>query len=209
MTDQMANHQMRPIARNLKPPPLPKFVESTKNVDTREKRQFESTIVQFNTKLKAKISCYENGPFYFHVQLCDTENEMKNFQNQLTKIELKNFDFLPSSIGLACLVRHDRKIFRASVQKLPSSSTQVYVVSLVDYGLSVTIELKNMFQIPDEFLRPKFSIPLKLFGVNDGLKVSAKEVSVIFKHLTENRVVTIKCVKSEGEFFFFSHKFFN
>jgi hypothetical protein len=126
---------------------------------------------------------------------------LKNFQNQLTRIELKNFNFLPSTIGFPCLVRHDRKIFRAAVQKLPSQSTssaQNYIVSLVDYGFLVSIEVKNMFQIPNEFLRPKFAVPLKLFGVNDGLKVSAKEVSVIFKHLTENRVVNIKCVKSEG-----------
>lgn len=186
MTDQI-NH-IRPIARNLKPAPLPRKSSEVK-------RQYDENVIQLNILQKAKIICYENGPFRFYAQLSsseDVENELKKLQTRLSRCELKSFDSLPSLLGMACIVRHDRKIYRAAVQKFPSTNSATFVCILVDYGYSVSVDNRNLFQIPEELLGPIFAIPLELSGINDGLKVSKKEVSVLFKHLTENRVIKIK-----------------
>ena len=192
----MAN-QMRPIARNLKPPPLPKFVqESSKGA------RFSVAVLPFQSLKKVRISHYESGPFMFYIQIESAEGEFQRFIAKLQKVELHHLKSRPTSLGMACLARHDKKIYRAAIAKCPQNPAhENFLVNFVDFGFNASVKLENLFYIPDEFLQFTFAMPFCLAGLKASeLKVNEKEIAFYFRQLTENRLVSLKCIAFDGEF---------
>lgn len=188
--------QMRPIVRNLKPAPPPKFVQESKLPAA-----FKTNVLAFQSVKKVRVSHVENGAFMFYVQLESLDGEFQEMFGKLQRSELHFFKSRPSTIGMACLARHDKKIYRAAIAKCPQNPSQDFIVNFVDFGFSAAVKFDNIFHIPEEFLNQfTFAMPFSLIGVNaNEIKVLEKEVAFYFKQLTENRVMTLKCVPSNGE----------
>lgn len=190
-------NQMRPIARNLKAPPLPRFTDTLP--EPKIAATFKTNVLAFQSVKKVRISHYESGPLMFYVQTESSDGEFQKLVDRLQKTELRSLKSRPASIGMACLARHDRKIFRAAIAKIPQHPTQDYSVNFVDYGFNRSVRLDNLFYIPDDFLSQlTFAMPFCLAGcrVNE-LKLD-KEVNFYFRQLTENRSLILKCVPSDG-----------
>lgn len=198
MADNMKK-QMRPIVRGLKAPPPPKFVQDPMIRDPKIPVAFKTNVLAFQSVRKVRVSHFENGPFMFYVQMEDN-GEFQQLFAKLQRTELHHFKSRPSSIGMACLARHDKKIYRAAIAKFPQNPSQDFIVNFVDFGFSAAVKLDNLFHIPEEFLSQfTFALPFSMTGVGAReIKVSEKEIAFYFRHLAENRVLTLKCVPSDG-----------
>lgn len=190
-----SNSQMRPIARNLQPPPPPKFVDSA--------LQFKSNVAQFKSARKTKISAYETGSTFFYVQLVEAEKDLRSLQDRLKRVgQLKSLN--PSSISgiaSACLIRNEFGVFRAEIVKSPSRNEHDYLAKLVDFGTMISVNIDNIFVIPSDFVHNffTFALPCQLANVKKSSQVSDREIFALFKSLTHNKIVTIKSVQSNGE----------
>lgn len=202
MAEHHAKHQIRPIARNLKPPARPRVFADAQS----HQEHFEPKIATFKTNIiplqsinKIRISHFENGPFLFYIQMESTFNELQHMTGKLQKTELHHFRSHPSMIGMACLARHDNKIYRVAIARIHQQFS--YFVNFVDYGFNGTVSSANLFYIPDDYLRPlTFAVPFSLVSCRENdLKVSGSEIDFYFRQLTEKQSLTLKCVASDGE----------
>ena len=210
MADNIKN-QMRPIARNLKAPPPPRhYVQEsqkhqnhqvTKNIST-----FKTNVFAFQSVKKVRISHCENGPFMFCVQVESSDSDFQRLVGKLQKIELIPMrQVLKSrlmSIGTACLALFDKKVYRVAIARIPQHANDDFFVNFVDFGFNRSIKLDNLFYIPDDFLSQfTYATQFSLAGCKaNELKVSEKEISFYFRLLTDNKLLTMKCVQSNGEF---------
>ena len=192
--------QMRPIARGLKIPALPKFVQQSMIMirDPKAAVAFKTNVISFHSQHKIRICHYEKGPSMFYVHLESRDSEYKQFSSRLQSTELRN---TRPSIGMACLVRHNNKIYRATVAKFFQNPSQDLIVNLVDLGYSASVKLENIFHISEEFSTPfTFALPFSLYGINSGeIKVSDTFTGFYFRQLTNDRSLTLKCVPSDGK----------
>lgn len=193
-------NSMQPIARNLKPPPPPKFSAEVLQDLPKTTPVFKTNVLAYQSIKNVRISHCENGPYMFYVQLDSLSNELERFTNKLQKSELRHFSKPPATIGMACLARYERRIYRAAIAKLPSSS-QDYLVNFVDYGFSGTVRLENLFYISEEFLAPlTYAIEFCLANIrNIKFPASDHELNFFFRDITENQLMSLKCVPSDGE----------
>lgn len=205
MTDNVKN-QMRPIARNLKAPALPKFVQEPQKHHQQESRipaAFKTNVLAFHSLKKIRISHFENGPFMFCVQMESADKDFQRMNERLQKTDLRRLAARPTTIGMACLALHDKKVFRVAIARVPHHPPQDdYFVNFVDYGFNKSVRLENLCYIPDDFINPfTFAMPFALAGCKVAdLKVNDKEISFYFRQLTENQMLTLKCVPNDGEF---------
>lgn len=195
-----AKNQMRPIARNLKPPPQPRFAKN--HHDSPNLATFKTNVLALQTVKKVRISHYENGPFMFCAQLESSDNDFQRLVSKLQKTQLTRLQSPPTAIGMACVALHERKFYRAAIAKVPQHHTHDNIsVNFVDYGYSKSVKLENLFYIPDEFLNPFiFTMSFCLAGCKaKNFKVPEQDLGFYFRQLTENRSLTLKCVPCDGE----------
>lgn len=207
MADNLKN-QMRPIARNLKPPPQPKFVQEPQKNHQQQQHEmrvpaaFKTNVLAFHSLKKIRISHFDNGPFMFCVQMESADKDFQRMNERLQKTDLRRLASRPTSIGMACLALNDNKIFRVAIARISHHSSQEeYFVNFVDYGFNKMIRLENLCYIPDDFINPfTFAMPFALAGckVSD-LRVNEKEINFYFRLLTEGQLLTLKCVPNDGE----------
>lgn len=198
MSDHVKN-QMRPIARNLKAPPTPKFVYQD-NTKQNFSAIFKTNVLPFQSVKKIRISHYENGPFLFCAQIESLDKDFQQLVTKLQRTELRHFKSFPTMIGMACLARFEKKVYRGAIAKIPQHQNEDFNVNFVDYGFNRSIKLENLFYIPEEFLTQfTFAMPFSLAGVKaKELKVNEKEIAFYFRLLTENKLLTLKCVPFDG-----------
>ncbi|CRK93088.1 CLUMA_CG006466, isoform A [Clunio marinus] len=200
MSDKNMKNQIRPITRNLSRPAPPRFSEVNKSAGNL-KTTFKTSVLAFQSVKKVKITHYEKGPFMFYVQLESSDNDFKKFSEKLQKAELRHFKDSPNSIGLACLAKHEKQIYRAAIAKIPQNSSQSnFYVNFVDFGYNAFIKEENLFHIPEEFAdQTTFAIPfcLNRYDSKD-MQASPEELQFYFRLLTENQMMTLKCVPSDG-----------
>lgn len=203
---------MRPIARNLKAPPPPKHhsqltqeSQLQKNQHPRISPSFKTNILPLKSIKKIRISHYENGPFIFYVQDESSDSDFQKLVGKLQKAELIPIkDFLKSHQnpnGTACLAKLEKKVYRVAIARTPNHANEDWLVNFVDYGFNRSIKLDNLFHIPDEFLSQfTYAMPFSLAGCKmSDLKVSCKEINFYFRMLTQNRLLTLKCVPSDSK----------
>lgn len=195
-----AKNQMRPIARNLKPPPQPRFAQN--HQDSPIQATFKTSVLAFQSVKKVRISHYENGPFMFCAQLESSDADFQRLVSKLQKTQLTRLQSRPNSIGMACVALHDKKFYRAAIAKVPQHPSHDFNVNFVDFGFNKSVKLENLFYIPDELLNHfTFAMPFCLAGCKaKSFKVSEQEIGFYFRQLTESRSLTLKCVPCDGEF---------
>lgn len=197
-------NQMRPIARNLKLPQPPRFVQEPhpNHLEPRNSATFKTNVLAFQSMKKIRISHYENGPFMFYVHVESYDSDFQKLAGRLQKTELRRFKSRPASIGMACLALYDKKVYRVAIAKIPQHQSQDdFFVNFVDFGYNRSVKLENLFYIPDDLLGHfTFAMPFSLAGCKlSELKVTEKEINFYFRQLTENLLLTLKCIQSDGE----------
>lgn len=194
--------QMRPIARNLKLPALPKFIQDQPNyeIDENSIQSFKSNIFTNQIEQKVRISHYEKGVHMFYVQLESLDFQLQALLSRIQSIKLINLKKRPTQIGMACLARHQKKIHRVAIAKFLNDSDS-FICNFVDYGYSATVKLENLFYIPNNFLiHPAFAVQFSFARLqNITFKCPMQEVNAYFKEITENRLLSLKCVPIDGK----------
>lgn len=193
-----SKNQMRPIARNLRLPQPPRF---SQNDGTDHKiSSLKANVLAHQAVRKVRISHFEHGPFMFCVQIEALDKEYQQLVGKLHKTELRGFKSYPTTIGMACLGRLDKKIYRVAIAKVPEHQYDDYSVNFVDFGFNRSIKFENLFHIPEDLITPlTFAMPFSLAGCKTkDMKVNEKEISFYFRLLTENQLLTLKCVPSDG-----------
>lgn len=194
-------NQMRPITRNLKAPPPPRFMHNQMHAESKIAAAFKTNVLALKSVNKIRISHIENGPFLFYVQLEASDSEFQQMVMRLQKMQLQRIKPQSASMGMACLALHDKKIFRVAIARTPQHSYEDVPVNFEDFGFNKSIKLDNLFYIPDEFLgQYTFARPFAIAGCKTtNIKVNEKEIGFYFRHLIEKQQLTLKCVPFDGE----------
>lgn len=198
---QRQQQQMKPIARNLKPAAPPKFTRITPQQDGEEEchGKFQSNVIPHHTVHKVRIVHFEKGINLFYVHMEALDANLQNMTSNMQGIMLKNLRKRPSSLGMACLARYQKKIYRVAVAK--SNEDLLYLCHFVDFGFSAQIKFDNLFYIPHEYVAINaFAMPFCLTALkNVSFQTSMTEINFFFRQITENRLLTLKCVPIDGK----------
>jgi Tudor domain len=202
---KMRQQQMRPIARNLKPAAPPKFSTKATPQEGEEESHgnFKSNVIAHHTVHKIRISHFEKGVNLFYVQLESMDANLQALTSRIHGIQLRNLSKRPSSHGMACLARYNKKVYRVAVAK-SNENTQNREISFlchfVDFGFSSYVKFDNLFYIPQDCIEINaFAIPFCLAGLkNVKFQASFQEVNFYFQQICENRLLTLKCVQLDG-----------
>ncbi|XP_058453271.1 maternal protein tudor [Malaya genurostris] len=160
---------------------------------------FSSTSLTTGSIHEVYVSFVENGPKLFTVQLKSSENALNKMMEDLECIPLKNLSRKPS-LGMACIARfsEDQALYRALIMGINVDSCRV---SYVDYGNSETVDFKNLYEIPHEFLKHKvFSIRFTLSNVKT-LEETNADIAGLFSSLVLDKLLTMKVMSLEGPAF--------
>lgn len=199
--------QIKPIARNLKPAAPPKFSRIAP-LDGEEESHgtFKCNVFAAQSIHKVRISHYETGVNLFYVQMEIADSKLQQLTTSINGIQLKNLNKRPSSLGMACLARYNKKIYRVAVAKssnIQKNDNYSYFCHFVDFGFSAFIKFDSLFYIPQEILKVNaFAAPFSLTGLsNVNFQANADELKYYFREITENKLLTLKCANLDGENF--------
>lgn len=160
---------------------------------------FRSTTLAVGSMHEVYVSYVENGPKLFTVQLRATENSLNQMMAALERVPLRNLSRKPT-LGMACIARfsEDQVLYRALIMGINVDSC---MVSYVDYGNSECVDLKNIYEIPSEFLKHKvFSMRFTLSNVKT-LEDTNADIAGIFSSLVMDKLLTMKIMPLEGPAF--------
>lgn len=200
---QRQQQQMKPIARNLKPAAPPKFSRLTpQNGEEESFGKFNSNVIPHNSVHKVRITHYERGINLFYVHMEALDANLQNMTSKIQGIFLKNLKKRPSSLGMACLAKYQRKVYRVAVAKSNEGQPEnlLYLCHFVDFGFSAQIKFDNLFYIPHECVAINaFAVPFCLTALkNVVFQTNMTEINYYFQQITENRLLTLKCVPLDG-----------
>lgn len=200
-----SNHQqMRPVARGLKAAALPKFIRQANDCNGEEffapQYSYKINALVLNSVHQVRITNIEkNNTFY--VQLIALDSRFQEMTSNLQKVPLIPLREKPKAFGLACLAKHHKKIYRVAVLKSHSDrGHEAFLCHFVDYGFFTSVRLESLFNIPNEVVMDEaFALSFNFSGLkNFTFKLNSTEVHYIFRQLTENKLLTLKCVASDG-----------
>lgn len=198
--------QMKPIARNLKPAALPKFSRITPQDGEEESfGTFKCITLTHQTQHKVRITHYEKGINLFYVQMEVLDAKLQNLTSNLQALQLKNLNKRPSSLGMACLAKFQKKVYRVAVAKSKEDSQNrdnlSYLCHFVDFGFSAYVKFDSLFYIPQGHLQTNaFAVPFCLTGLkNVRFQANSTELNYYFQQITENRLLHLKCVPLDGK----------
>lgn len=160
---------------------------------------FSSTTLSVGSMHEVYISYVENGPKLFSVQLKADENALNQMMRAIETIPLRNLSRKPT-LGMACIARfsEDQMLYRALIMGINVDSCRV---SFVDYGNAETVEFKNLYEIPKEFLKHKvFSMRFTLSNVKTLFDTNA-DIEGIFSTLVLDKLLNLKAMPLEGPAF--------
>ncbi|XP_065094028.1 maternal protein tudor [Ochlerotatus camptorhynchus] len=160
---------------------------------------FSSISLQVGSIHEIYVSFVENGPKLFTVQLKAKENSLTKMMGALERISLRNLIHKPT-LGMACIARYseDNVLYRALIMRINVDSC---LVSYVDFGNSEIVEFKNLYEIPQEFLKNKvFSMRFTLSNVKT-LEDTNADIAGLFSSLVVNKVLSMKVMPLEGPAF--------
>lgn len=147
---------------------------------------FKSNTLSVGQVYDVSVSFVENGPFLFSVQLVTQQDDLTDMMNQIEKVHLKQFSEKPM-LGTACIARYseDGQLYRALITGVQPTACKV---AYIDYGNAELVHFRDLYEIPDEFLKYKaFAIRFTLSGhkelepIDDSLKKAFKDL-VIYKN---------------------------
>lgn len=147
---------------------------------------FKSNSLSVGQIHDVSVSFVENGPFLFSVQLVAQQDDLTDMMNQIEKVHLKQFCEKPM-LGTACIARYseDGQLYRALITGVQPTACKV---AYIDYGNAELVHFRDLYEIPDDFLKFKaFAIRFTLSGhkelepIDDSLKKAFKDL-VLYKN---------------------------
>lgn len=188
---QHASNVTAPIAAT--PPSTP--IASNKPPSPKKSITYKSRLLEVNSQHKVFVSFAEEGPELFAVQLV---SDAKKLQEMMDDINRRPHSSLaePPMIGTVCLGRMsgDRIICRAIVMNLSGSQCKLF---FVDFGDTEMVSYYDIFDIPEEFVKPNvFAMRFCLSGVKKLQK--SPHLIEAFKQLVNGKVLTLRVVAPEG-----------
>lgn len=175
------------------PPSTP--IISNKTPSPKKSITYKSRLLEVNSQHKVFVSFAEEGPELFAVQLV---SDAKKLQEMMDDINRRPHSSLaePPMIGTVCLGRMsgDRIICRAIVMNLSGSQCKLF---FVDFGDTEMVSYYDIFDIPEEFVKPNvFAMRFCLSGVKKLQK--SPHLIEAFKQLVNGKVLTLRVVAPEG-----------
>lgn len=202
---KLSQPQMRPIVRNLKVPAPPKFSKENSDLDLSINENliatFKSNIFVNQSVQKVRISHYD-GVHMFYVQLESLDMQLQTLLSKIQSIKLINLKIRPSQIGMACLARYRKRVHRVAIAKFFKENPDNFLCNFVDYGYSAMVKFDNLYYIPQSFLNhPTFAVQFSFSGLQKiTFKCPIQEVNCYFKEITENKLLSLKCVPVDGKY---------
>lgn len=194
---------MNPIARNLKAPAPPRFKQENESDEyTNTQLTFKSNALAYNSVHQVRVTHLEKGIHLFYVQLVSLDSQLQALMSKIQNSPLRTLRERPTALGMACLAKHNKKIYRVAIGKSTSEAknNDMYLCHFVDFGYSSLIEFGKLYYIPTELIAVSaYAISFCLSGLkNTVLTANVSEVNYLFRQLTENKLLTLKCVQSKG-----------
>lgn len=195
-----SQQQIRPIVRNLKAPAPPRFTRENSDCGENSMPVFKINTFINQSLQKVRISHYEKGIYMFYVQLEALDSQLQALLAKIQSIKLINLKNRPTQIGAACLARYHKKIHRVAIAKIYNDNSDSFLCHFVDFGHSTNVKFENLFHIPEPFLNhPTFAVQFSFAGIqNISFKCPIQEINSYFKDITENKLLTLKCVPIDG-----------
>ncbi|CAH1638555.1 unnamed protein product [Spodoptera littoralis] len=179
---------------NLSTPP-PALMIAPKPGSPKKSSTYKSRLLEVNSQHKVFVSFAEEGPELFAVQLVSDAKKLQDMMDDINKRPHSSLTE-PPMIGTVCLGRMsgDRIICRAIVMNLSGSQCKLF---FVDFGDTEMVSYYDIFDIPDEFVKPNvFAMRFCLSGVKKLEK--GLHLNETFKQLVNGKVMTLKVVAPEG-----------
>lgn len=156
---------------------------------------YKSRLLEANSQHKVFVSYAEEGPELFAVQVTADSKKLEEMMDEINRRPHSSLAE-PPMIGTVCLGRMsgDRIICRAIVMNLSGSQCKLF---FVDFGDTEMVSYYDIFDIPEEFVKPKvYAMRFCLSGVKKLEK--GPHLNETFKQLASGKILTLKVVPPEG-----------
>ncbi|XP_043481522.1 uncharacterized protein LOC122510734 isoform X2 [Leptopilina heterotoma] len=190
-------HQSAPIHQTKISPRKPKVHEDDDEDSRSDIFEFRTRLVQVGMKYPAHVSCVEDGPIKFSVQLEENREQLVSLMTELqahTPSPLKG-PLLPGSVCLARL-KEERSLCRAVVMSTFDTRVKIY---FVDFGNTDYVQYTDIYRLPPRFIKPKvLSIRICLPGLRE-MNIT-EEVKNYFVNLVYGKKVELHVCEPDGPF---------
>lgn len=175
-------NQPKYIAPQLSPPPV------------QEALVFKSRVLDVGTVHEVLISCVEDGPQKFAVQVQSTTEILTRLMSEINSRPKKPLQEPPLP-GSVCLgYSEGRVLCRAVVMSVMEHKCKLYYV---DFGHTEVLPYTDIFQLPPEFINPKvLSIRFTLSGLKE-LNIT-QEMKDYFRNLVSRKLLCLQVRPPEG-----------
>lgn len=179
------------------PPPsgtVPPFAAS-KPASPKKSTTYKCKLLELGSQHEVHVSYAEEGPELFAVQLTGEFSKLQDMMDEINRRPHKSLTE-PPMIGTVCLGRMsgDRIICRAIVMNLSGSQCKLF---FVDFGDTEMISYYDIFDIPEEFVKPNVhAMRFCLSGVKKLEK--GRDLNEAFKQLASGNIFKLKVVAPEG-----------
>lgn len=206
-SNSAAAQQLSPYnARYQRPQPPQQLVSTLKQNQPQQLQQqpirstttatFKSNNLTVGKIYDVCISFVENGPCLFSVQLVSAQADLTEMMNRIERIRLQQFTGKPV-LGTACIARYseDGQLYRALITGVQPTACKV---AYIDYGNAELVNLRDLYEIPEDFLSHKaFAIRFTLSGHKD-LEPIDESLKKAFKDLVIYKNCKLKVMPLEG-----------
>lgn len=199
MQNANVNQNVNMQAMYRKTPPgitQPKYIASQLSPPTtvQEALVFKSRVLDVNSTHEVLVSCVEDGPQKFSVQVQSTTEILSHLMKEINNRPKKPLQEPPLP-GSVCLGYTEGRILcRAVVMSVMEHKCKLYYV---DFGHTEVLSYKDIFQLPPEFISPKvLSIRFTLSGLKE-LNIT-QEMKDYFKELVSRKLLYLQVRPPEG-----------
>ncbi|XP_032689380.1 maternal protein tudor-like isoform X3 [Odontomachus brunneus] len=174
----------------------PKYIASQLSPPTtvQEALVFKSRVLDVGTMHEVLVSCVEDGPQKFSVQVQSTTEILTHLMKEINNRPKKPLQEPPLP-GSVCLGYTEGRILcRAVVMSVMEHKCKLYYV---DFGHTEVLPYTDIFQLPPEFINPKvLSIRFTLSGLKE-LNIT-QEMKDYFKKLVSRKLLYLQVRPPEG-----------
>ncbi|XP_014478410.1 PREDICTED: maternal protein tudor-like isoform X3 [Dinoponera quadriceps] len=156
---------------------------------------FKSRVLAVGSIHDVLVSCVEDGPQKFSVQVQSTTDILSHLMKEINNRPKKPLQEPPLP-GSVCLgyTREGRVLCRAVVMCVMEHKCKLYYV---DFGHTEVLPYTDIFQLPPEFINPKvLSIRFTLSGLKE-LNIT-QEMKDYFKELVSRKLLCLQVRPPEG-----------
>ncbi|XP_012147140.2 protein tudor isoform X1 [Megachile rotundata] len=156
---------------------------------------FKSRVLDVPSKHDVYVSCVEDGPHKFSVQLRSAKQILSSLMREINSHPIEPLQEPPLP-GSVCLGRYtqDKVLCRAVVMSVMENKCKLYYV---DFGHTEMLPYTDIFQLPPHFINPRvLSIRFTLSGVYE--LNTTEEMKEYFKKIVSHKPLVLHVRPPEG-----------